>query len=144
MSINTEIGIAHEVSKDEKALRLAERNLMRPDSKGVNRYQLIYVVRNDKLAVYREDMGPSDNYTALEFEIWSGWQDSVAYLRDMANKQRNSDVPLPERYIESIENNDMINRYIDMVEQRRKLVANRSFSGPGGLRQRTGFHVKED
>lgn len=142
--VETKLGVAHEVHKDEKALRLAELNLTRPDSKGVNRYQLIYVARNDKLAVYREDMGPSENYNALEVEIWSGWQDSVAYLRDMADKHRNSDVPLPEQYMKSIEDNDIVERYIDFIEQRNKLINNRSFSGPGGLRQRTGLHVRKD
>ena len=144
MSITTELGIAHEVFKDEKALRISERNLMRPDSKGVNRYKLIYVIRNDKLAVYKEDMGPSESYRALEFEIWSGWQDSVSYLLDMADKQRNSDIPLPERFAKSIEDNDLIERYIAYVEQATKIAKNRSFSGPGGLRQRTGFHVRKD
>ncbi len=132
--------IARSIAKDEPALRLAELNQMKSDSTGVHRYQLIYVMRKQEVAVYREDMGPSEGYTALEFEIWSGWQDSVAYLRDMARKQRHSTLSPPERYLQSIEDSTLIEDYIAMVEQRQKVARNQSHSGPGGLIQRTGFH----
>jgi hypothetical protein len=135
------LGHAEKVYKDERALRLSEMNLPTPDSKGVHRYQLIYVARKDKLAVHRKDMGDASKWTANQFEIWSGWQDTVAELAEMADKQREHGVESYEGYLQAKEDSHLVEGYIEFQEQLDKLRKNRSFSGPGGLRQRTGLRI---
>lgn len=83
------------VNVDEGAFLLTEVNLPRPDSKGRHRYRFTYVNRADRLAAFKEDMGPAENFTATEFRIPGGVYDedtgryellhTVGELRDMAD-----------------------------------------------------------
>lgn len=61
-----------EVSLDEPAFSLVERNLLSPDSRSLRRYQIILVVRGDRLAEYREDMGPAESFAADELGVTGG------------------------------------------------------------------------
>jgi len=52
-------------------------NRQTPDGTGWHRYQIISVVRDDRLAEYQEDLGPRENFSADEFEIPGGVWDSL-------------------------------------------------------------------
>ena len=47
-------------------------NRQAPDGTGWHRYQIISVVRDDRLAEYEEDLGPREGFSADEFEIPGG------------------------------------------------------------------------
>jgi len=62
---------------NEPAFRLREMNLQAPNGTGWHRYQIISVVRDDRLAEYQEDLGPREDFSADEFEIPGGVWDSL-------------------------------------------------------------------
>ena len=70
------ISAAIEVHLDEPAFNLSEVNLQAPDNSGWRRYQIIYVVRGEKMAEYREDLGPKDDFSADSFRIPGGVWDA--------------------------------------------------------------------
>lgn len=86
------------VSFDEPAFSLAEVNLQSPGSRGWRRYQLIQVMRNDRPAEYRENLGPAKKFSADQFCILGGVQNeitgrfeilhTVGELRDIADGLR--------------------------------------------------------
>lgn len=88
------------VSLDEGAFSLKELNLLPPSSKGLRRYQIIQVVRGERLAEYKNDLGPAKSFQAEEFQILGGVVDAVTgrgetlhtvgELQDMANHMRRS------------------------------------------------------
>ena len=55
--MNKLLGGTQFVLANEPCYRLAEVDLQSPDYKGFHRYQLIWVVRDDHLTEYVEDMG---------------------------------------------------------------------------------------
>lgn len=84
---------------DEPCFQLSEVNLQSGlPGVGWRRYQFLYVVRGDKLAEYRQDMGPAGDFTAPQFRIPGGVQNeqtgyceilhTVGELRDIADDQR--------------------------------------------------------
>ena len=60
------------INSNEPAFRLREMNRQAPDGTGWHRYQIISVVRDDRLAEYEEDLGPREGFSADEFEIPGG------------------------------------------------------------------------
>src|SRR3990167_2698548 len=83
--------------RDEPAWSLREVNLPTPDSRGRHRYQIIEVVRSDKLVEWRKDLGDAANFSAQQFQIMGGFVDergkghvyeSVASLQDIADDMR--------------------------------------------------------
>ena len=106
---------------DEPCFGLVELDLLRPDSHGYNRYQILYVVRRDRLAEYREDLGVRERWDADNFRIPGGvhWANgtmeilhTVGELRDIADVLRgrprfHPDPPrqaLGERLVEALHN----------------------------------------
>lgn len=83
------------VDLDEPCLGLYELNLQSPESKGFHRYQIIIVMRDDKPAEFRLDLGLSKKFKHDEIRIPGGAQDEqsgcfyiehiVAELRDIAD-----------------------------------------------------------
>ena len=63
-------GIA--ISYDEPALSLWEGNLQSPGNRGWHRYQIIRVIRKDRPATYREDLGIMEAFAADQFYIPGG------------------------------------------------------------------------
>ena len=116
------IAAAIEVHLDEPAFNLSEVNLQAPDSSGWRRYQIIYVVRGERMAEYREDLGPKDNFTAAAFRIPGGVWDastkrmevlhSVGELREIAEYVRLGPTVKPH-----IENRDLIHEYNDHMDK---------------------------
>ena len=55
---------------DEWALGLAERNRVSPlPGGGVRRYQVIWVIRDDRPAAFTADMGPAAGFKANPFQV---------------------------------------------------------------------------
>jgi len=57
---------------DEPAMGLKEENHISPITRQWHRYQIIQVVRDDKIAEYREDMGASKNFKGGQVNIVGG------------------------------------------------------------------------
>jgi|TARA_R100000315_G_C5233548_1_gene144625 hypothetical protein len=116
------IGAAIEVHLDEPAFNLVEVNLQSPDSTGWRRYQIISVVRGERLAEYREDLGPAKSFAADAFRIPGGVWDaatrrvevlhSVGELREIAEVIRLGPTVRPE-----IAPRDLISEYHDHVDK---------------------------
>lgn len=73
---------------DEKAMGLMEVELLTEDGKGVHRYQIIYVVRNDQQSPYVVDLGDRLLFPNPPLHIFSYLEHSVAELQDMADEAR--------------------------------------------------------
>ena len=71
----------------EKAFWLTEFPYQSPGSKGFHRYQIIYVVRDDKLAEYHTDMGKMKGVKYVS--IPSFFEYSVDELKALAEEERN-------------------------------------------------------
>ena len=116
------ISAAIEVHLDEPAFNLSEVNLQAPDSSGWRRYQIIYVVRGERMAEYREDLGPKDNFTADAFRIPGGVWDastkrmevlhSVGELREIAEYVRLGPTVKPQ-----IEKRDLVSEYNEHMDK---------------------------
>jgi len=76
------------VLDNELALGLFEMNLQSPYSKGFHRYQIIHVIRNDKPAEFRRDMGTAKKNKVDQFRIPSFMVHTVRELMDMADDMR--------------------------------------------------------
>tara|TARA_R100000306_G_scaffold61100_1_gene62815 strand:- start:1312 stop:1752 length:441 start_codon:yes stop_codon:yes gene_type:complete len=86
------------ISLDEPAFELKELNLQGPPAKGWRRYQLIRVVRSDRLATFKEDLGPAKDFTVDQFQIPAWVMDditgrveifhTVGQLREIADTMR--------------------------------------------------------
>jgi hypothetical protein len=124
----------YEIFPYEKALLLIERNENRPDYQGFHRYQTIFVLRNDNLAKYMEDMGPAELFLASEFDIPGGdpgkprseWQETVSALRDYADDFRQW---LAMRQYER-EMPDLIEGYHDQIDKEARIMKHQSNFGP--------------
>ena len=71
---------------NEKALGLYEMNEISP--MGWRRYQIIHVVRDDKVAEYRQDLGNAKDFKANQIRIPSYLEHTVNELQEMANEMR--------------------------------------------------------
>jgi len=61
--------ITYTIRPEEPCYRLAEVNLLTPDYRELHRFQIVYVIRNDALAMWKHDLGPAKNFTATEVQI---------------------------------------------------------------------------
>jgi hypothetical protein len=70
-------------------MALYEVNEMSPDNRGWHRYQVILVARDGKLAEYRTDLGPKENFKGQrQLNIPSLWEHTVEYLIKLAEELR--------------------------------------------------------
>ena len=116
------ISAAIEVHLDEPAFNLSEINLQAPDNSGWRRYQIIYVVRGERMAEYREDLGPKDDFSADSFRIPGGVWDantkrmevlhSVGELREIAEYVRLGPTVKPQ-----IEKRDLVSEYSEHMDK---------------------------
>ena len=116
------ISAAIEVHLDEPAFNLSEVNLQAPDNSGWRRYQIIYVVRGERMAEYREDLGPKDDFSADSFRIPGGVWDantkrmevlhSVGELREIAEYVRLGPTVKPQ-----IEKRDLVSEYNEHMDK---------------------------
>ena len=79
--------IIQTINGDEKAFWLTEFPYQSPKSRGFHRYQIIYVLRGDKLAEYHTDMGKMKGVKYVS--IPSYFEHTVDELKALAEEERN-------------------------------------------------------
>jgi hypothetical protein len=124
-----------DVRPDEPCFNLSELNLMAPDSRSVRRYQVLVLVRDDRLANVRIDLGPATSFAAPEFRVLGGVVDevtkkieilhTVGELRDIAEYQRHTPTWQPE-----VVRTDIVGRYHDQLDKNRRRRRTQSVIGP--------------
>ena len=114
---------------NEPCLELAELNLvgLKPGA-GVRRVQIIKVIRDDRVATFRRDMGPARNFTAEEFifpgavPLGDGRYDvleTVGRLQGAAEEQRAYYGKPTERRQPPT---DMVNGFEEYATRRRRIL----------------------
>lgn len=125
------------INTNEKAMSLREENMVRPPTHQSHRYQIIVVVRDDKLAEWWRDLGPSENFKGNGFQIPSLMEHSVAELLDIAEASRHDD-SWQKEMAGVVAESTMISDFLDQYEERWEIMHNRSTFGPGVTHQRNG------
>ena len=74
---------------NEACYRLSEANLQSPDFRGFHRYQILWVVRDDRMTEYVEDMGLTKDIHADPLIILGCEDETVDRLKFMADQIRN-------------------------------------------------------
>mgnify|MGYP001559039013 FL=1 len=135
---NSPLGIVvSTIHEDELAYRLTEINLVRPPSYQWHRYQIILVNRDDSIAEWWDDLGPSGSIQ--QFVIPSYWEHTVAELRSIADDTRLGDSYWFKRSQELQSESTMIPEFLEQYEERWKIINNRSVFGYHGQKQRNGY-----
>ena len=123
------------VSEDEPCFLLAELNLLTAGSMARHRYQVLKVVRADKLVTAYVDLGLASAFKKDEFTIPGGQVDqngkghiwsTVGELRQIADEMRVS--PLRRE----INPPDIIGNYNKLIDETERLKARSSTYGYGG------------
>lgn len=124
---------------DEMAWKLVEVNRIDTTSHHVRRWEFIYVVRNDELAVHITDMGPAGAFNAAELEVWGLWEEKWEQLRQDANEVRFANsigVFFNDRKGEM---EKMVDVFLKYKAEQWEMAHNRSHFGPKYSRQRNEF-----
>lgn len=121
------------VRMDEPCFGLSEVNLQAPGSRGWRRFQVLQVVRGDRLAECRLDLGPAKGFKVEQFRIPGGVVDettgraeilhTVGELRDIAEYLRSGRGYRPE-----VQPSNLIQGYHDEMEKRRLRARGRGLS----------------
>lgn len=122
------------IRRDEPCLLLAELNLKTPDQRGFRRYQVLIVVRNDRPAEFRIDLGPVTREEQLRILgcVQSGGErhievlHTVEELQEIAEYMRNRD----SGWSQQIEPRDLVTEYHSYMEQLPLVLRHASVSGP--------------
>lgn len=133
----------HYVTPDEPCFSLKEVNLRTPDSKGIHRYMIVTVVRNDKLAEHRRDLGPASAFTMEEFVVPGGMTDpinkriyieeTVGRLMQIADELRAEVHGRPD----PPKGHDLIGGYFDSFDKKIRNRKKQTTFGYGGITQRS-------
>ena len=140
-NINQLVVIAREIQPDEPCWGLAEMVLNKAVS-GRQRYQLIYVNRDDKIVPFVRPL--QGNLKVPTLRIPSFGDDTVGELMDLADEFRDNH-NLSELLKEKKESSTLINDVIALSEMVQRIKANKTVFGVGqttATRQRNGFHMK--
>ena len=124
------------VSMDEPCFGLSEVELQAPGSRGLHRYQIMYVVRGDRLAEMRRDLGPVAKFKGVQqFRVPGGIIDektgkgeivhTVGELIDIADFLRAGRIPEPE-----VETRDLTTAYHETMDLRRRRASRKRVFGP--------------
>ena len=120
------------LNADEPALMLVEEDRVTSNFKN-HRWQIVYVGRGDKVYEFPRDLGPATNYKNIEpFLLFSGGEDTVAYLMDMADAERDTN-KLKLILAERAANSTLIQDAISLEEAKRTLVKRNSRTLPAQL-----------
>ena len=128
---------------DEKVLGLQEVELLTDDYKATHRYQIMYVVRNDKPAKYVTDLGNIIAFPNPPLNIIVNMEHTAAEVLDMATDARGrSSVTkrLAELSEESVKDKNIIKEFLEQKERNAKIIRNKSHYGPTVKIQRVGYH----
>ena len=117
------------IKNDEPALRLEELNVQGIKGQKMQRRQFIHVIREDKRAIWSEDLGDADSFHAPPFAIPSLMEHTVAELREIADLLRESKQGA-DRIQELSEASTMLEDAIEQAEQRTLKMHRTSVSGP--------------
>lgn len=122
------------VRLDEPAFLLQELNLPAPDFKSKRRYQIIKVVRQDKLVEWRRDLGLAGGFAARQFNILGGYVDeqtgrgqtweTVGSLMEMADQMREPDREVVSDDPDSV-SRDWTQAFHDEADRRRRAAVGR-------------------
>ena len=124
---------------DERAMGLMEVELLTPDGKGIHRYQIIYVVRNDQQSPHVVDLGDRLLFPNPPLNIFSYLEHSVAELQNMADEARaRSSVTkrLAELSEASRKDKNIINEFLERKARDVKTIKSQSHFGPTLTKQR--------
>ena len=123
------------VSEDEPCFLLAELNLPTAGSTARHRYQVLKVVREDKLVTAYVDLGVASGFKQDEFTIPGGevgengrghiWS-TVGELRQIADGMRAA--PLRRE----MEPTDVVGNYNNLIEEKERFKTRSSTYGYGG------------
>ena len=137
------------MSRGEPCFAIIERTDQGPDRESIHRFQYVMVVRNDKPAVYCEDLGLASLYKAPPIYIPGGAQDdagkfwfehNVGELRDLAEAAREDYRAFLARMQEVAETSTLIHDAIEQYNERHEIIHNRTLFGPAGRgTQRIGY-----
>jgi|TARA_R110000751_G_scaffold20837_2_gene60607 hypothetical protein len=117
------------VKNDEPALRLEELNVQGIKGQGMQRRQFIHVIRDDRRAVWSQDLGNADSFHAPPFRIPSLMEHTVEELREIADQLRESKQGA-NRIQELSEASTMLEDAIEQAEQRTLEMRRATVSGP--------------
>jgi hypothetical protein len=130
--------ITKAVFSDEPCYYLGEFNLLHEGRSGRVRFQVLRVVRNDKLVTAYVPLGSAGDFTANQFQTWGGqvvdghgtaWH-TVAELREMADEMRGQK-PL------QIEHTDLQHAFRNHAEEKKRWPRRQSTFGRKGSLVRT-------
>jgi len=117
----------HYINEDEPCLGLFELELQSPGSKGFHRYQIIYVMRGEKPAEFRKDMGLASEFNHDQLRIPGGAYDpdtdkyyvehTVGELRQIADQLRL--IPMDKKDLPNLVGSKMMSTWLDEQEQKR-------------------------
>jgi len=120
--------------KDEPCVLLVEVNRLSPDNRGMRRYQIVVVVRNDRPAEFRTDMGPATEDE--QFRVLGCVEDEVTghvevlhtveELREIADYLRDR----RSGWTQEIEAHDLVRGYHNYMEELPLVLRHVSVSGP--------------
>lgn len=127
------------VHEDERAWALREVNLVRPPTHQWHRWQIITVIRNDTLTEWWTDLGAISDFTAPQLEIPGLLEHSVAELRALAEEYRLGDDYWAKRQEELAAESTLVTDALNQIEERKKIIHNRSQFGPVMAKPRNGF-----
>ena len=127
------------IHKDEKALRLAEWNMIRPPVMQLHRWQVLFVNRADAIAEHWIDLGPAENFKAPELNIPLLWEHSVAEAQDIATRERLGSDHWQKFLAERQAASTLIPDFLEQKAERWKVINNQSVFGPGVTKPRNGF-----
>ena len=125
--------ITKTVFNDEPCYYLGEFNLQHEGKTGRVRFQVLRVVRNDRLVTAYVPLGPARDFTANQFQTWGGqvvdgrgtaWH-TVAELRDIADELRGQK-PL------QIESTDLQSAFRNHAEEKKNWSDRKSTFGRKG------------
>ena len=127
------------ITEDELALGLRETIRPSPDFKSRHRYQVIFVVRGEKVVEWMHDMGPETNFKTDQFNIVGGtklpdggisvWA-NVGYLREVADQIRRDGFESERRYGKE-PRQDLVQAYLEELDMKNRALVGRKVFGLG-------------
>lgn len=129
--------VAQAVYENEPCYYLGEFNLPSKSGKSKSRYQMLRVVRDDRLVTAYVYLGPARKFDAAQFQMIGGYTSNgrgyavhtVAELRDGADELRSAPPP-------SVVASDMQGQFIEQIDQIARMRKGKSTYGSGGFIQR--------
>ncbi|KKM03509.1 hypothetical protein LCGC14_1773740 [marine sediment metagenome] len=107
--------------------------------KGKRWIQAIYVIRDDTIAEYVQDLGSASDYERIQPMFIPGFgDDTVAEVQALAEKNRH-DTYWAGRVDEMLAGSTLIEDHLKQLEVNRLAIRNRSQFGPGYTAQRNGY-----